>query len=152
VPAGTPIVVTLRTTLSTTSSLSGEPFGATIDQPLIDDRAEVVAYPGARVVGHVVSATNDPAPQLVLDFDALETRLGPAPLVVTVRDVQRRGTSLARVERGLLSSAPSPLPPQGVPITSESPDQAVVVPAGARMTLELTRPLFLPGTQVERVR
>jgi hypothetical protein len=149
VPAGAQLQVTLQTDLSASGSVTGEPFVAVADSALAGAGGGVLVVPGARVLGHVVSATAGSPPQIVLDFDTVHTVLGPSPLVATVVDVEQARAPTAAVERGLLSSPSSPLPPEGVPITSRlAGGSDVVLPAGTHLVLELTRPVFAPGTLV----
>lgn len=149
VPAGAQLEVRLQTDLSASGSVTGEPFVAIADSALAGANGGVLVTPGARVLGHVVSATAGSHPQILLDFDTVHTVLGPSPLVATVVDVEQARAPTAAVERELLSSPTSPLPPEGVPITSRVAGEGdVILPAGTRMMLELTRPVFPPGTLV----
>lgn len=151
VPAGRQMSITLDQGLSAYGSVSGEPFTATARSELLDTDGRVLVPRGTRIRGHVVRVTLGATPQIVLAFDTVQTRLGHAPLIATVVYVEQGRTPMARVERNLLSSPATSLPPEGVPITSfHPPAQNVVLPAGTDLRIELTRPLFPPGTMVGR--
>jgi hypothetical protein len=148
VPAGRQLTIQLDDRLSSADSVSGEPFAATAESTLLDTTGRTVVSPGDPIVGHVVGIQSGSHPQILLRFDAVQTRLGLAPLVATVLYVQKMRTPAARVERSLLSSPPTALPPEGVRITSPTGDGAVVLPRGTTMGIELTRGLFPPRTIV----
>lgn len=151
VPAGRQMSITLDEGLSAYGSVSGEPFTATARSELVDTDGRVLVQRGARIRGHVVRVTPGAKAQIVLAFDTVQTRLGHAPLVATVAYVEQGRTPTARVERNLLSSPGTSLPPEGVPITSFRPSaQNVILPPGTDLRIELTRPLFPPGTIVGR--
>lgn len=151
VPAGDRLTVSLDPTLSTATSVPGQPFTATTETALVGSDGRVLVPGGAKLLGHVVSTRGPEIPQLILAFDTVQTPLGAAPIVAHVVDVGESPTAEARlrVERELLSSPPTPGPPAGVPLTIPNPtDGAVVLPSGALLRLELTRPIFPPGTLV----
>jgi hypothetical protein len=151
-PAGSKLTVVLDATLSAVSP-PREPFTATTESELLTADGRVLVRAGARVTGHVVGAKDGGRPQLVLAFDTVETPLGSSPIVATILDVKamRSPASNRRVEREFLSSPSTPAPPPNVPITSPFPDTPpAVLPTGARLRLELTRPLVLSGSVVGR--
>ena len=55
IPRGTPISVRLQTGLSSASSVSGQPFEAVLDDPLVVD-GQVVVPKGSAVAGRVITA------------------------------------------------------------------------------------------------
>lgn len=151
VPAGGTLSVVLDRTLSTLHSLPGEPFAATSESSLKAPDGRVLVAQGAKLRGHVATAHDGDSPQLVLSFDTVQTPTGNAPIVAEILDVKEPPppNSLARAERELLSSPPTPGPPSGVPITAPQPASTdVTLPAGAVLKLELTRPILPPGTIV----
>ncbi len=149
VPAGDELTIALRTTLSSTESVPGEPVYAVAASTLVGSDGRVLVTPGAPVLGHVAAVHGGVPPQIQLAFDSIQTRLGAAPLVATVLDVQESRTPAAAVENSLLSSPPTPGPPQGVPLDPESARlDTVVLPEGTLVRLELTRAVLPPGTFV----
>jgi hypothetical protein len=152
VPAGERLSASLDPTLSTTVSVPGQPFTATLETALQGSDGRILVPTGARILGHVVSTQGPDFPQLVLSFDTVQTPLGAAPIAARVVDVgeSQADRESSRVERELLSSPPTPLPPSGVPITAPPPaiGGPIVLSSGAVLRLELTRPIFPPGTLV----
>ncbi len=150
--AGTQLTVALDEALSSDTSVPGEPVQATVRSNLIADDGSVLVPAGARVLAHVAKVENGGNPHIVLHFDSVQTRLGMAPLLADIRAVHAGRTPEVVVESGILSAPPTPDEPEGVPLTLAYPGASptLVLPLGTTIRLELTRPLFPPGTVFDR--
>ncbi len=143
VRAGTEFTVALDMELSSTSSLSGEPFHATVESPLFDTDHQTAVPSGAALLGHVARVTAGSTPRIVLDFDAIQTPGGASPVVVKVVEVLNATKATGEFERSLLASPLVAKGPEDAIEPQVTPAGHVYLPSGLLMRLELTRPLFL---------
>jgi hypothetical protein len=119
VPAGTSMVVTLQTPLSTETSTEGQTFAAEITEPIVVD-GKTVVEPGTTVRGEVSAmqkpGTIEGGAELTLDFQEIVTTDGEAhgftadPIKLTAKsdtksDVERvAGTTVAGAVIGGLAN------------------------------------------------
>jgi hypothetical protein len=127
-------VIRIARTLSTATSTAGQEFDAQVLTPLVARGGAVLVDAGAPLLGHIDAIdTGGDAPRMPLSFDAVATRRGPA--VVT-----------AAIDAACSYVVPAlDLPGQSSQAGSayERTVPQLVVPAGAEITLRLTRPLVV---------
>jgi hypothetical protein len=166
-PAGQRFSVRLDQAIDTQESLRRGTFTARLQTPLVGADGRVFAAAGTTVSGHIRSLGSMESPRVLLRFDSIDTVFGPAPLQASLRGAQYRrypGPVLYSVWPGYpvydgywgaygwgpIGGGPGYAYYGGYWDYFPYRPPEVHLPAGARMDLLLTRPLFAPGTTVER--
>jgi len=130
VSAGQRATLRLDDALDSGTASAGKPFLAHVVDPLRDSDGRVIAAAGASVLGHVAEIDFGVAgAHMSLAFDRIETVQGVVPLAARIIAAERR-TIPGEIRRA----------PSGA--TLEVPAR-VIMPAGARVTIALVRPIVL---------
>jgi hypothetical protein len=115
-PAGQAFTTALGKDLSTDSSVSGEPFYATVQSPLAGNGGRVIVPIGAMLLGHVERVTDGVTPHIVLASTRFRLRTGGAtPVLAKVIDVPNATKRTGEAERSLLASPLEAEGPRGPP-------------------------------------
>jgi hypothetical protein len=127
-------VIRIKRALSTATTSAGQTFEAEVVTPLTSTDGTVLVEAGAPLLGHVEAVDfGGDAPRMALSFDAVETKRGAATLAAVIEGAHDYVVPAVSV------------PPRTGPSRYdwERTNAQLVVPAGAEITLRLTRPLFL---------
>jgi hypothetical protein len=162
VQAGTVFTIELEQPIDTRGSRIGQPFTARTVEALVASNGRVIVPAGALVHGRVASTGNLAHPRVRLELDSIDTANGPASVAAVVLQAQRftypGDVSLDPVEAPAFADEyVYPFDPMGYGTgTSRGPSASVAyehaypreirIPRGARISLELTRPILPPGT------
>lgn len=162
VQAGTKVTLTMQDAIATETSREGDVFLASVDRDLASPSGEVVVPKGSTVRGHVARVRRGAKPALALELDTVHTEGGEASIqakVLRADTVRSKGT--AQVYDPYLTSYDRfsyptnvvvyPSGPEPTPLAFSYytvPTKEVGVPAGATITIELTRAILPPAPAV----
>jgi hypothetical protein len=141
----------MKTPLSTATTQVGDHFTATAVTPLRALDGRLIVSIGATLNGTVAQVEHEP-PALLLSLDSVATSTGQAPIAARVVRTQGETYALGPPpfapghvpsSKPMIGAAPE-LPLGGAPAQGEYLIAELALPAGATLTLELTRPLMSP--------
>ena len=171
VPAGARFSVRLNNDIDTMRSATGQPFTGVVEVALTGPNGQVVVPAGAAIRGHLASTGSAISPSVRLDFESVDTVNGPAAIEARVKASNYQ----AYLGPPMFVPAPSygyssawgygyagpgfPFGGYGVAPYGGGPyyggdlytpiqPREVRLPQGARLELQLTRPILPPGVRV----
>jgi hypothetical protein len=163
-PVRTEFTVTLDEAIGT--RIAARDVRAHIRHPVRSPENEIVLQSEARLRGRIVSIEEKPALTIKLKFDDVDTVWGSAPLVATIRSAEPyasaspgMGDGSARYDATLrlptsapvlLSDGRPPLNGAAVGGGPSSASDAIFLPKGAELRVQLLRPLVPPRNTTYR--
>lgn len=162
VQAGTELTLVMRDAIGTQMSIEGTPFTATVERDVLASDGTVIVPAGSTVNGKVARVDSGITPVLALDFRSIGTRWGNADISAKLKGAER--VSFAGRDEtydpydathydayfyppGAVSYPAGVMPP-GHPLGYydyyDENTREIRLPAGARVRVELTRPIIPP--------
>jgi hypothetical protein len=134
IPAGTPVTIRLRSSVSSQNSKPGDLFEAVLDEPILVNGQMIIA-PGAAVSGKVLQVEPAASPR----------ESGYLRLTLTSITDRGRSLGLETATVFLKASRPQATDEPGVASSSQLTGAEVTLPVDHRLTFRLTRLVQLPG-------